>query len=444
MKELTIEQKAEAYDEAIEGIQEILSSGEDSIKMSRLQLRLEGIFPELKESKESEDERIRKAIGYAIGQSTLSDGTLINGISKEEILAWIERQSEHLENFDEAEKEKSDFVGDGFIKCFANFLDFKEGETYWLEYIGDDKYNVRSDNLLGKTYHITPCQLYTVFKKLTWLERQGEHTDKVEPKFKVGDWVVDKNGIVKQILSYKDGVYRHTDGYSSKMFEDEWRMWDIIQDANDGDILSNRYSIVIFRGIGNEMWNDVIDYHIGLFTNSQHLVVQKNFSHWGIINEVALHPATKEQCDTLLKAMDDAGYTFDFEKKELKKIKQKSYGQRQECSDCQFNYAGECKGSCAMKRGEQPHAWSEEDEDTIKFLISHFCTCHSTRTFQFTINEVITHDELLRKIRHLKPQNTWKPSEEQMDALDYYANSLCTYCDRQTDLRSLYNDLKQL
>lgn len=53
------EEKAEAYDRAIEGIQEILSSGQDSIKMSRLKLRLQGIFPELKES---EDEKIRKGI----------------------------------------------------------------------------------------------------------------------------------------------------------------------------------------------------------------------------------------------------------------------------------------------------------------------------------------------------------------------------------------------
>lgn len=81
-------------------------------------------------------------------------------------------EGRHLENYDEAEKEKANFVDDGFIKCFANFLDFKEGETYWLEYIGDDKYNVRSDNLIGKTYHITPCQLYTIFKRLTWLEKQ--------------------------------------------------------------------------------------------------------------------------------------------------------------------------------------------------------------------------------------------------------------------------------
>lgn len=136
-------------------------------------LMLETIFPELKGGK---DERIRKRLlkianvwkegGYACGNSDEID----------DIIAWLEKQGKHLENFDKAEKEKSDFVGDGFIKCYVDFLDFKEGETYWLEYIGNDKYNVRSDNLLGKTYHITPCQLYTIFKKQTWLEKQGQTT----------------------------------------------------------------------------------------------------------------------------------------------------------------------------------------------------------------------------------------------------------------------------
>ena len=38
----------------------------------------------------------------------------------------------------------------------------------------------------------------------------------------------------------------------------------------------------------------------------------------------AVHPSTKEQRDTLMKAIADAGYIFDIEKKELKKIEQKS------------------------------------------------------------------------------------------------------------------------
>lgn len=101
-----------------------------------------------------------------------------NQYGKEDIdknIAWLEKQGEiDKTSYEISEKEKCEFIGDGFIKCYADFLDFKEGETYWLEYIGNDKYNVRSDNLLGKTYHITPGQLYTIFKKQTWLEKQGE------------------------------------------------------------------------------------------------------------------------------------------------------------------------------------------------------------------------------------------------------------------------------
>ena len=40
-------------------------------------------------------------------------------------------------------------------------------------------------------------------------------------------------------------------------------------------------------------------------------------------------------------------------KDEEKQGDQKPYGQRKECWDCQVNYAGVCKGSCAMKRKEQ-------------------------------------------------------------------------------------------
>ena len=58
---------------------------------TRLREALETLIPELKES---EDERIRKAIRYAIGQSTHFDGTLINGVSSEEALAWLEKQGE--------------------------------------------------------------------------------------------------------------------------------------------------------------------------------------------------------------------------------------------------------------------------------------------------------------------------------------------------------------
>jgi hypothetical protein len=72
----------EKYKMALEGIQEILGSGEDSIKMSRLQLRLQGIFPELKES---EDERIRKECIAAV-KTAYADGE-----NKRKCIAWLEK-----------------------------------------------------------------------------------------------------------------------------------------------------------------------------------------------------------------------------------------------------------------------------------------------------------------------------------------------------------------
>ena len=84
MKELSIEEKARRYDETIERANSLLSPNQLGNAW------IYKLLPELKE--ESDDERIRKAIRYAIGQSTHSDGTLINGVSSEEALAWLEKQ----------------------------------------------------------------------------------------------------------------------------------------------------------------------------------------------------------------------------------------------------------------------------------------------------------------------------------------------------------------
>lgn len=76
------------YKEALERAKEMYKQDCDTCQSC-----LEQLFPELTES---EEERIRKAIGYAIGQSTHSDGTLINGISSEKALTWLESKVKEL------------------------------------------------------------------------------------------------------------------------------------------------------------------------------------------------------------------------------------------------------------------------------------------------------------------------------------------------------------
>ena len=93
------------------------------------------------------------------------------------------------------------------------------------------------------------------------------------------------------------------------------------------------------------------------------------------------------------------------------------------------------------RQGEQKLAWSEENEDTIKFLISHFCVSHCNGMFLFTSDKLITHDELLEKIRNLRPQSQWKPSDEQMGVIEAVINNRSF---QRRHLDSLYNDLKKL
>lgn len=166
-------------------------------------------------------------------------------------------------------------------------------------------------------------KIHGVYAKdiLAWLEKQGEQkpADKVEPKFNVGDWVVHdmSDGRVSpptQIvdMTNKSYVFDTKECFYFSDAEEVFRKW-TIQDANDGDVLASTdgLSILIFRNLEtNETFS------------SYYNIEGKGELHWS--NECFI-PATKEQRDKLEKAMADAEYTFDFDKKELKKIKQKPH-----------------------------------------------------------------------------------------------------------------------
>jgi hypothetical protein len=231
MEELTIEEKAKRYDEAIERAEKWRNTPNVDKIPTFANRVIDEIFLEFKES---EDDRIRKALTDYFRWN--SDGQLLNEFSNREVRAWLEKQGtpaklseeeqnrfakgvltscamsfinyldahkyegkmcvsngecEDIENafhnamwdklhryyckyiekqgensfvnFDEAEKEKYDFVSGQYIQCRASFNEFKEGNSYWLEYIGNDTYIGRSDNILNQKFHITPRQLYRLF-----------------------------------------------------------------------------------------------------------------------------------------------------------------------------------------------------------------------------------------------------------------------------------------
>ena len=86
MKELTIEQKAKAYDEALKVLHKY-----DGANIMFTQDLKEEMFPELKE--EDEDEKIRKVIieHFAGSHSSMYP---YKGFTKEQIITWLEKQDE--------------------------------------------------------------------------------------------------------------------------------------------------------------------------------------------------------------------------------------------------------------------------------------------------------------------------------------------------------------
>ena len=79
------------YEKALETVQEILSSGADLIRIKRLKLRLQSVFPELKEN---EDERIRKAIHiYLDWLDGRKDYAPKGSYSIKDMITWLEKQN---------------------------------------------------------------------------------------------------------------------------------------------------------------------------------------------------------------------------------------------------------------------------------------------------------------------------------------------------------------
>ena len=154
---------------------------------------------------------------------------------------------------------------------------------------------------------------------IDWLEKQGEQkfTNKVEPKFKKGDWVIDKQGIVHQIANVIENVTYHTYGYDivgGGYFNDNTegvRLW-TIKDAKDGDVLQLGEVTAIFKEyIGNGDCKCYCSVYRGEFE------IPTQDSSYGCYNAT---PATKEQRDTLFAKMHEAGYEWDAEKLELIKV----------------------------------------------------------------------------------------------------------------------------
>ena len=395
MKELTIQEKAKAYDEAIEKARKLYNSEETS---ADVEIACENIFSELKES---EDERIRKRII-----------TLVNahcqGMYKTDCLAWLEKQGE--QNLVIEMKSAEESLG-----------------------IDSDTYNEIVDECI-----------------------YGEQkpADKVEHKFEIGDWVVfnNKHQSIYQVEKIEDGYYilRHTHGGTFRicvLHNESLRLW-TIQDAKDGDVLCCESGwTCIFKTLVNDetfssycfMDSDKWFYETG---SECHTLKEEFIKAYN----GKIYPATKEQRDLLFQKMKEAGYEWDAEKKELKKqeIAEIPFGAKDsELQEATYNipkgfYAEIDSDKVVIKKGRQKPTWSEEDESILQAIWDEIlANKHNAEEYEWK-----TYDKFLYWLKSLRPQNQWKPSDEQMQQLNIVSTGKGWFDKRP--LREMYEQLKKL
>lgn len=267
--------------------------------------------------------------------------------------------------------------GSAVISAIFPELKENEDELEWLkQFIQEEAYilsmDIRDDE--------DRFRLKKLQRSLAWLEKQNEQksTDTcdsstingkefpasekrdfgyfIKPKFHEGDWVVDnKSGITQQVLDFRGGIYTCTYNSFTIDCESNYHLW-TIKDAKDGDVLQLGTVTAIFKKyIGQEqcICYCSID-EDGVFEIP---IEDAEDNIYGCTNTT---PATKEQRAILFAKMEEAGYEFDFEKKEVKKIHVIDEG-KDEMDYC----------FTKMMNGEKVSpAWSEKEKEIIKRIAS--------------------------------------------------------------------------
>ena len=333
------------YKKILEGVVNIINTAEKSdIGFANICTYIGENCPELKES---EDDRI---MGNIIATIHLYYGEPLEDEAKE-MIAWLEKQCEQK------------------IKTPEESLG-----------IDSDTYNKIVDECI-----------YGEQKPI----------DKVEPNFKVGDWVVYYNDVDLITCIEENGYCINNSGHIPFICASNIRLW-TIKDAKDGDIICSNQIIVLFKQFEDDIDYNFVIAHAGIDISGK---LQITNGHWLINNKSK--PATKEQRDLLFQKMHEAGYEWDADKKELIKIEQKP-------------------------------AWSEEDEEIYRK-----CICAMRASACGFPEEEKFVEQVDNWFKSLKDRYSWKPSEEQMNTLEYYMHTLI--CNEHKEvLFGLYADLKKL
>lgn len=497
MKKLTIEQKAQAYDRAIIEFKPIYDLAKEQGRTIDVE-EFERIFPELKESEESKDERIRKTISdiLLIDSDEIREVLNTNNVLIQDIDTWLEKQGNISPTEDELEAlriaayeptknwneklqslyEKLTHCEQGEQKedatCVAEIIDRlseKEQEILFKELNMQKEHNKFIESIqIGDQVTrnqdgmlVNLSQLKRVAKPS---EKQGEKkpTDKVKPKFHEGDWIViDRPCQIISINDNGDYIVQYCDDenthiLSKKFCESYFHIW-TIRDTKDGDVLATSDYILIFEKLLPK--DGGVSYcHYDFGSSTPQFDFNKD-DNWYFGKEAKVYPATKEQRGLLFQKMREVGYEWDAEKKELEKIEQKpvdkiQLGKKYRCiASPRYStfmtgkiYKPEDEFLCSLmnfcsdcfepiEEGEQKHTeWSEEDNLQLQAAID---ICKSS-------GHIITSNWLKSLKYRVQPKQEWSEGDKKkityLDDLVGYQS--CMSKDEKKEFHDWFKSIK--
>jgi hypothetical protein len=195
MKELSIEQKAKAYDETIEKLRNFYRDYDTISRLINVKEELANLIPELKES---EDEGIRKALVELVHDTTGDSLWVDYNVHKEDALAWLEKQGEHAKFRDSIQVcDKVTRNEDGVLVNLSQLDRVAKKQDEKKLYVNDNAKEMfikaleRVEEQNNKGYKLTDCdknswwedfKTYTsciIEQKPSWSEEDTEHLNSI-------------------------------------------------------------------------------------------------------------------------------------------------------------------------------------------------------------------------------------------------------------------------
>ena len=462
---------------------------------------------------ESKDEKIMKAIIKCL-KWLQDEARWINvyGSSFDSIFAWVEKQRNLMkalqisnarigelieENYylkEQFEKQGKNNMGisEATKKKLENSLNEaleKETPESWNKFldeqgerkpkfrIGDtikekstkDIVIISEIDLKNREYRLSNTGFIPFKYEHLWELVEQNPANKVEPKFEIGDLIT--NGVLVGKIDEIHELGYHAyfgDHYADVPDAENWHKW-TIQDAKDGDVLAcpndagDRDVVFIFKNINSD------DGWVFCFCASDaNGCFCTNNDYVGNSNSTNISPATKEQRDLLFQKMKEAGYEWDAEKKELKKIelqlsqwnisdfrtwqyivsdvltKHDGIGQYLDDGFCKkiAKYMQE-EWSKKLSLGKNTTEWSEEDEKMRAAVLQLITDSEKENCWNcvYCNDKEIYFSDIISWLKSIRPQSQWKPSDKLIRVIEAIINNRLF---QRRHLDSLYQDLLKL